>query len=269
MPAALRHNLPAENTSLIGRERERAAVAQAFGTARLVTLTGVGGGGKTRLALAVAAHLAARYPDGVWLIELAGVAEPALVPEAVASALGLQPSGDADPSADLLAFLRPRALLLVLDNCEHLIDACATAPRLHILVTSRELLRVGGERQYRLAPLAAPDPAALPPLADLAPIPAVRPFVARAQAANVEFRLAAENAAVVAGVCARLDGIPLALELAAARVGVLGLGQILERLHDSVRLLTGGNRAGPTRQQTLPGSALSPMHHSSPRPGNA
>jgi predicted ATPase len=258
-PAEVPHNLPAARTALIGRERECTAVARALAAAPLVTVTGVGGGGKTRLALAVAADLAPRYPDGAWFVELAAIAEPALLPEAVALALNLRPAGDADPVATLLAFLRPRTLLLVLDNCEHLVAACADivaralagAPGLRILATSREPLGLVGERQHRLAPLATPDSATLPPLGELAGIPAVRLFVARAQGVDHDFRLTPANAAIVAAICARLDGHPLALELAAARVGVLGLGEILERLNDSVRLLTGGDRVGPTRQRTL------------------
>jgi len=238
-------------------------VARALAAARLVTVTGVGGGGKTRLALAVAADRAGCYTDGAWLVELAAVADPALVPEAVATALAFRPTGEAAAAAALVAFLRPRALLLVLDNCEHLIDACAAlaevvlrdCPGVRLLATSREPLRVAGERQHRLAPLAAPDPAALPALADLARVPAVQLFLARAQAVDPAFRLTPENAAAVAAICARLDGLPLALELAAARVGALALGEILARLDDSVRLLTGGSRAGPTRHQTL-GAAL-------------
>jgi non-specific serine/threonine protein kinase len=241
------------------------------GEARLVTLTGVGGVGKTRVALQVAAALRDRrgadcvpdgapFPGGVWLVELAPVADPALVPPAAAAALGVREAPGAAPLDALVAALRPRAaLLLVLDNCERVLDACAAlaqrllaaCPALRILATSREPFLVTGEVQHRVPPLAVPgagEPAAVDALARC---PAVRLFVARAQAVAPAFRLAPENAAAVARVCIRLDGIPLALELAAARVRLLAVEQILGRLDDSIRLLTGGSRAGPSRHQTL------------------
>lgn len=254
-----RHNLPTPSTSFVGRERERVEIARALGATRLLTLTGVGGCGKTRLALAVAEETLDRFPGGIWLVELAPVAEPAGVPGAVAAALGVQEAPGGDLFASVLAFLRERTLLLVLDNCEHLIEACAAfaaralaaAPGLRLLATSREPLQIGGEQQWRVAPLAVPAAAAPLALAELGSFPAVALFVARARAVAPDFRLAPGNAAAVAGVCARLDGLPLALELAAARVRVLAVEQILARLDDSVRLLTGGSRAGPTRQQTL------------------
>jgi predicted ATPase/DNA-binding CsgD family transcriptional regulator/DNA-binding XRE family transcriptional regulator len=260
-------NLPLPPTPLIGREREAAALGDLLGQdgVRLVTLTGVGGAGKTRLALHVAADLhgrGGRFPAGVWLVELAPVADPALVPHAVAAALAVRDAPGAALLDGLVAALRPRALLLVLDNCEHVLAACAAlaerllagCPGVRILATSREPLQIAGERQRPVPPLAAPDPGRPAAVDDLARYPAVRLFVARAQAVVPGFVLTPENAAAAAQVCARLDGIPLALELAAARVGVLAVAQVAARLDDCLRLLTGGSRAGPTRQQTLRGT---------------
>ncbi len=256
---ARRHNLPPQGTSFVGRDRERAEFAQALVTDRLLTLTGIGGCGKTRLALALAVDLIDRYPDGVWFVALAPLTAPAELIPAVAAVLGLHQTQETAPLTGLLAFLQPRSLLLVLDNCEHLIEASAdfaaralaAAPGLRLLVTSREPLQIGGEQQRRLAPLAVPDPDHLPDLAALAASPAVQLFVARARAVAPDFQLTPENAPTVALICAHLDGIPLALELAAARVRVLALAQILARLDDCIRLLTDGSRVGPTRQQTL------------------
>lgn len=258
-PGAARHNLPAASTSFIGRERERATVAEALASGRLVTITGAGGTGKTRLALAVAGDLAARFPDGAWLVELASLTTPTLLPQAIAEALGVQVRPGGDHLATLLEFLRGRDMLLFLDNCEHLVETCAAfvasalaaAPRLRILATSREALQTGGEQQRRLAPLAVPDPDTPAALAEIERAPAVQLFVARARAVAPDFRLTADNAATVAQICTRLEGIPLAIELAAARVRVLAIEQILARLDDCIRLLTGGSRVGPTRQQTL------------------
>jgi transcriptional regulator with XRE-family HTH domain len=257
-------NLPAPRTALIGREGEVAALTDlvAQGEARLVTLTGVGGVGKTRVALQVAAALRGRrgaFPGGVWLVELAPLADPALVPQAMTAALGVRAAPGAPPLDALAAALRARRVLVVLDNCEHLLDACAAlagqvldaCPALRLLATSREPFLIAGEVQHRVPPLAVPDAGEPAAVDDLARYPAVRLFVARAQAVAPAFRLVPENAAAVARVCIRLAGIPLALELAAARVGVLSVEQIAARLDDCLRLLTGGSRAGPTRQQTL------------------
>jgi non-specific serine/threonine protein kinase len=257
-------NLPLAQTSFVGRHWEIRAVTEALATARLVTLTGPGGCGKTRLALAVAERLGETatdtdaYPDGVWLVELAALADPALVPQTVAATLGVAEQAGQPLCETLAAFLQPRRTLLVLDNCEHLLAACAAlvahllqgCPHLRILATSREGLAVAGEQIYLVPSLAAPDPAHLPPLERLGAYEAVTLFLERARARRPELALSAATAAV-AQICARLDGLPLALELAAARVGMLPVETIAARLDDRFRLLTGGPRTALPRQQTL------------------
>jgi predicted ATPase/class 3 adenylate cyclase len=258
-PLAPATNLPVQPTSFIGREREQAEVRLLLGAAPLVTLTGTGGAGKTRLALEVAAGLVADHADGVWLVEFAALADPTLVPQAVAQALGLREEPGRHLLATLAAHLQPKALLLVLDNCEHLIEACAelatallrACPHLRLLATSREALEVPGEILYRVPSLAAPDPDHLPASDQLPRYEAVRLFLARARARRPAFALTAPNSRAVAAVCARLDGIPLAIELAAARVGVLPVEGIAARLDDRFQLLTGGPRTALPRQQTL------------------
>jgi non-specific serine/threonine protein kinase len=259
------HNLPVARTSLIGRERDVAEVCdlllQSHG--RLVTLTGVGGCGKTRLALEVVEEVFGAFPDGVWLIDLSPISEPLLVPKVVAAGLGIRegPGHLAEHMlvGSLVGSLQTRALLLVLDNCEHLIDACATladhllstCPDLRILATSREPLQIAGERQHRVLPLAAPDPDQSPTLDELRCFPSVQLFLERATAVEPRFQLIRENTTAVSRICALLAGIPLALELAAAQVRVLSVGQVAERLDDCFRLLRGTRRLAPTRQQTL------------------
>src|SRR5581483_4813892 len=199
------------------------------------------GCGKTSLALQVARELAGAFRDGVWLVELAALTDPTLLPQAVADGVGVRERHDAPIRETLLGALRGRDLLLVLDNCEHLVDACAQlvdlllreCPRLRVLATSREPLAVAGEIVWPVPPLAVPDPLRLPPLEALADYPAVQLFVERARAVQPDFALTADNALAAARVCARLDGIPLALELAAARVRVLPVERIETRLEDS------------------------------------
>jgi non-specific serine/threonine protein kinase len=258
-PPALQHNLPLQLTSFIGREQELVEVEELLASTRLLTLTGTGGVGKTRLALQVAAAQLDRYPQGVWLVGLAPLADPTLVPGAVLAALGVPEQPGRLPLATLLDALRTRELLLVLDNCEHLLDACAglaeallcACPDLRLLATSREALGLTGETRYRVPSLAVPgaDQAASPTA--VARCAAVRLFVERARAVQPAFVLSAANAAAVAEVCARLDGIPLALELAAARLGGLGLAELAARLDRQFQLLTGGSRTALPRQQTL------------------
>jgi non-specific serine/threonine protein kinase len=251
--------LPLALTSFIGRAREQAEVRALLGAARLVTLTGAGGAGKSRMALAVAGELVSEYPDGVWLVELASLADPALVAGAVAQALGLWEEPSRPVLAVLADQLHERCLLLVLDNCEHLVGACAelaeallrTCPHLRILATSRETLEVPGEATYRVPSLAVPDLAHLPDLQQLAAYEAVALFLQRAQSRQPGFTLQAQNARAVASVCVRLDGMPLAIELAAARVGSLPVDIIVARLDDRFKLLTGGPRTALPRQQTL------------------
>ncbi len=259
--------LPAPRTPLVGRARELAALRDLMlsNSVHLVTVTGVGGSGKTRLAVQIAADVRERFPGGVWFVELAAVTDPALVPQIVASILGL-PDGPDAPLVDglpvWLRSLRSQRVLLVLDNCEQVVDACAklaeqllsVCPSLTILATSREPLQITGEHRWRLSPLAVPEPDHGASTDELAAYPALQLFLARAQAVSPDFRLTDNNAATVAEVCARLEGIPLALELAAVRVAVLTVEQILARLDDAIRLLTGGSRGAPSRQQTVRGA---------------
>ncbi|MBV9359413.1 MAG: helix-turn-helix domain-containing protein [Chloroflexi bacterium] len=254
-------NLPQLRTTLIGREREVAQVRDLLAgpTDRLVTVTGVGGAGKTSLGLQAASELRRRFPDGVWLVELAPVADPALVPHAIADVLELRQAGSGAPVQLLASFLRAKHVLLVLDNCEHLLAACADlveqllarCPQLWVLVTSREPLLVVGEQLVRVPPLAVPDAAEAATVQGVASAAAVRLFLARARAVLPTFELTPRNAPVVAAVCARLDGLPLALELAAAWVRLLTPEQILERLNAEFGLLKSISRTAPVRHQTL------------------
>jgi non-specific serine/threonine protein kinase len=236
-----------------------AEVTRVLGGTRLLTLTGPGGTGKTRLALQVAADLLARYPQGVWLVELAPLADPALVPQAVATVLGVQEDASRSLVAALTEALRPKHILLLLDNCEHLLDACAQlaeallrgCAHLSILATSREALGIAGETAWRVPSLALPDPRHLPPRETLAQCEAVRLFMDRALAAQPHFLLTDHNAPAVVQLCHRLDGIPLAIELAAARLRGLSVEQLAARLDQRFRLLTGGSRTALPRQQTL------------------
>jgi predicted ATPase/class 3 adenylate cyclase len=255
----LPNNLPRQLTSFIGREKEMAEVKRLLSTAYLVTLTGSGGAGKTRLALQVAADEVEGFPDGAWFAEFAPIADPALVPKTVASALNVPEQPGREMTETLVDALGSKALLLILDNCEHLLAACAdlvaallrACPQVRILTTSREGLGVPGEALWRVPSLSLPDVRHLPTSEDLVLYDAVRLFVDRAVASEPKFAVTSSNAPAVAQVCHRLDGIPLALELAAARVKVLAVEQIAARLDDRFRLLTGGSRTALPRQQTL------------------
>jgi predicted ATPase/DNA-binding SARP family transcriptional activator len=298
------NNLPEQITRFIGRERELAEIHRllkpvaghesrvtrqehsvggpATRDPRLITITGTGGSGKTRLALQLAAELEEGYADGVRFVELAALTDPALVPQALAATLSVREERDAPLTRALVAHLRAKQILVVLDNCEHLLAACATlaeallraCPEVVILATSREALNIPGETIYRLPSLSLPEEASgvrrqvsagdgsdvasrtdalrlTPDASCLLQSEAVRLFLDRATAAAPSFRLTPENAAVVAQVCRQLDGIPLAIELAAARLRVLSVEQIAARLDDRFRLLTGGSRTALPRQQTL------------------
>jgi predicted ATPase len=248
-------------TSLIGRESEvaKAVALVTSGPQRLVSLTGVGGCGKTRLAFEVLARSKESFPDGIGVVELARISNPAHVPEAVAASLGLSEATDESLPERLRATLGTKRVLLVLDNCEHVIEACASlvdellssCPHLRVLATSREPMQIAGERQQRVPPLAAPKPGTSVSFEALKDYPAVRLFVERAAAVDGGFSLDPQNADSVAAICGLLDGIPLAIELAAARIGVLTPGQIHQRLDDCVRLLVGTSRSAPSRQQTI------------------
>jgi predicted ATPase len=255
------HNLPAPRSSFVGREREIEEVERGLATTRLLTLTGAGGTGKTRLALEVARDLLEAYPDGVWdgvwLVQLAPLSEDALVPKAVAEALGVS-ERPGEPLADTLAeLLRERQLLLILDNCEHLLEASArladklldSCPRLRILATSREGLGVEGEVRWLVPPLSVPDlPLTTPSSEGLEGYESVRLFVERARGRDPYLSLGPRDARIVTDICLTLEGIPLAIELAAARVGTLSLEQISERLTDSLKLLTGGTKTQMAKQ---------------------
>ena len=252
-------NLPAELTSFVGRRDEVAEVKRLLAGSRLVTLTGVGGVGKTRLALRAAAGLARAFPGGVWLVRLDQLREEALVAQAIAGVLGLQDRAGCSPAASLADYLAGRQLLLVLDNCEHLVDAAAkladlllrAAAGLRVLATSRESLIIDGEMALPVPPLGAPDPGQQLTLAQLTRFPAVRLFAERAAQVVPGFAVTEANMAAVAGICRRLEGLPLAIELAAARLPVLSAEQIDARLGDRLGLLTRGSRTNPARQQTL------------------
>ena len=258
------NNLPEQLSSFVGREREMAEVKRLLTSTRLLTLTGPGGTGKTRLSLQVAADLFDQFRDGVWLVEFATITDAALVTETVAAALDVRQEAGRPLATTLTAFLRNRQCLLIFDNCEHVVAACASlaemllrsGPQLRILASSREPLGIVGETAWPLAPLSLPehwrDLAAGPDaLARLSQFEAVRLFIERATIARPAFQATNENIPVIAQICWRLDGIALAIELAAARIRVLTLQQIVERLDDRFHLLTTGSRTAVPRQQTL------------------
>jgi predicted ATPase/DNA-binding CsgD family transcriptional regulator len=250
-----RDNLPAELSTFVGRRRELSEVRPLLENHRLVTLIGSGGVGKTRLAVQAARRVLRGFGDGVWLVELAALADPELLAATVAGVFGV---ADRSARSALVAYLEDKRLLLVLDNCEHLVEACASlvgkllaaAPELRVLVTSREPLRVDGEQVVGVAPLSVPDPRSLPP-GDLAEFESVRLFAERARAVRPTFVVNADNRLAVAAVCRRLDGIPLGIELAAAQLRVLSVEQILARLDDRFPLLATARGVAPGRQQSL------------------
>jgi predicted ATPase/DNA-binding SARP family transcriptional activator len=259
--------LPHPLTDLVGREDERLEVAAKLRRSRLVTLTGPGGIGKTRLALAVAGEAAPDFTDGVWLVPLEALSDGAQVAAQAAASLGLKEVTSQPPLQSLTDHLRLKRLLLVLDNCEHLLEASAQlvghllreCAGLRVLATSRAALGVTGETAWTVPGLAVPDPAHLPPgqatlLRVVSSYESVQLFVERAQAVQKTFDLTSDNVLPVSQICARLEGLPLAIELAAARVKSLTTAQIASRLDDHLSLLTGGSRAGSSRQQTLRGT---------------
>jgi len=252
------HNLPAELTSFVGRRGELAEIKRLLSGSRLITLTGTGGVGKTRLALRTGADVLRAFPDGVWLIELAALQEEALLAQAVANALGLQDQAGGWVVLSLSKYLAGKRMLLLLDNCEHLLNASAvlgetllhSCPELRILATSRQALGVAGESTLRVPSLSVPE-GPVPSADALVQYEAVRMLVDRATAAEFGFALTEHNHVAIAQLCQRLDGIPLAIELAAVRLKALTPDQILERLDDRFRLLTTGSRTSLQRQQTL------------------
>src|SRR5215208_5096728 len=259
-----RHNLPAQLTSFIGREQEIAEAQELFTSTRILTFIGPGGTGKTRLCLQVAAEQIPEFKDGVWLLELAQLADPAYILSAIASMFNLRELQGARLIDTVTDYLRGKQLRLVLDNCEHLIETCAqlsdhflhACPKLKIITSSREALGIDGETVYRVPSLSLPqeidfhrDAGQL--TQELTRYEAIRLFSERARKANPQFALTIENAPAVIQICQRLDGIPLAIELAAARVKLFMPQQIAERLDDRFKLLTGGSRTALPRQQTL------------------
>lgn len=252
-------NLPQRLSSFIGREREIAEVERQLGLTRMLTLMGPGGAGKTRLSLKIAVTVLERYPDGVWFVELATLTNPELVPQAVASVLDIREERGRELTPTLAEYLKPRKLLLILDNCEHMTPACASladallhaCPHLTILATSRAALNIAGELSWQVPPLSLPDPRERVPVEHLRQYEAIQLFVERAERIRHDFALTPENGQTVADLCRRLDGLPLAIELAAARVRALSVKQILELLDQRFKLLTYNVQDSEPHQQTL------------------
>jgi predicted ATPase len=259
---ASKHNLPAPRTSFVGRERDILEIKRSLAMTRLLTLTGAGGSGKTRLAVEVAKDLVGTYRDGVWLVELAGLSEGVLVPQAVTGVLGVQEQPGRPLTDTLTEALRQKDLLLVLDNCEHLVEDAArlvdalldSCPRLRVFATSREFLGVGGEVKWMVPPLSVPDPRRSPTVMELESNESASLFIDRTSKRRPGFALTPANCKIVAEICRRLDGMPLAIELAAARVGALSVEQISQRLEDWLKLLTSSGRIQTPRQRTLRGA---------------
>jgi non-specific serine/threonine protein kinase len=255
LPAAV----PADLTSFVGRRQEVSAIRQLASVARLVTLTGIGGVGKTRLAFRVASEVRRAFPDGVCLVELASLKDPALLPHAVMDALAIRGQSAREPVGVVCDYLRARRMLLVLDNCEHMVEAVAdladrvlrAAPDVRILATSRQALRIAGEYVYPVSPLPAPNPEDRLPPGRAAQYPSVALFADRSAAAVPGFALTPDNEAAVVRLCHRLEGIPLAIELASVRLRVLTVEDLADRLDDRFQLLRGGSRNLPERHQTL------------------
>jgi predicted ATPase/class 3 adenylate cyclase len=256
---APKNNLPLQMTSFVGREVEIEQVKERLAENRLVTLTGVGGIGKSRLSLRVAEEVLEQYPAGVWYIELAPLSDPSLVVTQVASILGLREEAKVPLEETLIFYLRSRQVLLILDNCEHLLEVCVrlvdrllhACPQLKVLVSSREPLGVGGETVFRLPSLSFPEVGEVVAPRCLPECDALQLLVERARAVLPDYQVTPKNIDALVRICQRLDGIPLALELAAARLSILSAGQLADKLEDAFRLLTGGSRSALPRHQTL------------------
>src|SRR6266568_7382778 len=252
------HNLPHAATRMIGREEAVTTLVSRLSRERLLTIVGAGGIGKTTVALAVAERMIADYENGVWLIDLAPLGDPRLVPSAVATVLGLEVRTE-NPLPGLVAGLRDKQMLLLLDNCEHVIDAAASlaaavltgVPRVNILATSREPLGVAGERAHRLGPLGSPPTSSGLTAAEATAFPAVQLFVERVSAIVEDFALTDANAPLIVEICQRLDGLPLAIEFAAPRVEVLGVEGLAAGLNHSLPLLTARRRTAMPRHRTM------------------
>ena len=258
---AIPNNLPTRLTTFLGREREIAEISALLSESRLLTLTGPGGTGKTRLSLEVAGRSLAEFPGGVFFVELAPITEPELVPATIGQALGLPDRGGRSSVDRLIDHIGDRRMLLVLDNFEQVVDAAPSVsalllacPNLAVLTSSRSILHVSGEQEYPVPPLGLPDPAHLPPLTQLSQFESVALFIERARSVKPDFDVTNENAPAVAEICVRLDGLPLAIELAAARIRIFTPQSMLSRLEDRLGLLAGGARDLPERQQTLRGA---------------